>query len=343
MSQQDHHMHSMEGFVEDSADAIPLRMGNSLQGSGNGFVERNVPPPDQRPPALGYASFPGTGRESPLNPLLEPYSLGDRLMDRPLNARPHEPPSMTKQTSMPEYSYLERSNTDSPAQRARSSHSLGAAPTSGHTFLRPESTSEDALASPRTDRLPSFRQLSKIADGGTEGNESRVTGLANISTYPGQIVTQTTATSHPHFTQPAQVSPSSSFMHLGHPSPTHTRGDGIDIYSHSHSPATYSGPSSFPQPARRTNGSARPPTFTTSSSGETTASLQSHQSSEAGGYSTNQSTPVESTPSSLDSTPRPPLPGPMRSNSSTTSAPSGFSCDYPGCNAPPFQTQYLLK
>lgn len=71
------------------------------------------------------------------------------------------------------------------------------------------------------------------------------------------------------------------------------------------------------------------------------ASLPSTSSSsgtsQGPGYSTTQTTPIDSTPIA-EGTPKPfgqqQKPGPVM---------SGFKCEYPNCNAAPFQTQYLLS
>jgi hypothetical protein len=77
------------------------------------------------------------------------------------------------------------------------------------------------------------------------------------------------------------------------------------------------------------------PSLPSQSSGESYAT----SSTNPDGYSTTHTTPIDgSVP--LDSLPRPLLP-PL--SGITGVAISGFQCDYPGCTAMPFQTQYLLR
>ncbi|OBW63944.1 MAG: putative C4-dicarboxylate/malic acid transporter [Aureobasidium pullulans] len=341
------HMHPLNGLEEDFAYSRT----NPLPGSDHEYIDRNVPPPDQRPPALGYMPLPEPRAELSQSFSPDSYHFADRRTerrtDRSFSGKPLSLRTMTNTTSMPEYTYLDRANTDSPSQRAHSIHAVGSIPPSIYPLLRPEGTSEDAVSSSRTDRrLPSFHQLSKIADSATEASDTRPIGLPNLSTYAGQIVAQSASTSHLHFPPSQQSSPSTNFMLLGHPSPTNTRTD--DTYANSHSPASFTAPNNFDsrrKPAHTTRPPPFIPTMTSSSIGtasstETMGSLQSHQNSDAGGYSTNHTTPMESTPSSLDGTPK--SSGISRLQPSTSAA-AGFPCEYPGCTAPPFQTQYLLN
>ncbi|KEQ85817.1 hypothetical protein M438DRAFT_344262 [Aureobasidium pullulans EXF-150] len=338
------HMHSLngleEGYVHNRANPLP--------GPDHDYIDRNIPPPDQRPPALGYMPLPEPRTELSQSFSPDSYHFTDRRTerktDRSSTGRPLSLRTMTNTTSMPEYTYLDRANTDSPSQRAHSIHAIGAVPPSLYPLLRPDGTPEEPSSSSRTDRLPGFHQLSQIADSAAEASDPRPTGLPNLSTYSGQIIAQTASTSHPHFPPSQKSSPSTNFMLLGHASPTNTRTD--DTYVNSHSPASFSAPNNFDS-RRKSAQNGRPPPFIpsmssigTTSSTDTMVSLQSHQSSEAGGYSTNHTTSLESTPSSLDGTPK--TSGVPRLQSST-SASAGFPCEYPGCTAPPFQTQYLLN
>lgn len=348
MGHLDHTMHQLTGLDEHFTQGAPPKRHNILPGSEHDFVDRNVPPPDQRPPALGYMSLPEPRAESSHSFSQDPHHFVDRWTDRVLNGRTLSLRNMTNTTSMPEYSYLERANTDSPAQRAQSVHSMGALSSSMYPPPRPEDTTEDAASPPRSDRLlPSFHQLSKIADSATEPVDTRTTALPALTAYATQVIAQNAAAPHSHFPPSQQSSPSTNFMMLGHLSPTNTRADGHETYAHSHSPASFSVP--HHDNSRRTSAQpVRPPPFIpsmtsssmgTASSTDTMSSLQSHQSLGTGGHSTSHTTPVESTQSSLDGTPKTSVP---RLQSSTSAA-GGFLCDHPGCAAPPFQTQYLLK
>jgi hypothetical protein len=294
---------------------------------------------------LGYTSLLEPRAELSNNFSQDPHHFGDRWSGRLLNGKNLNLRNMTSTTSMPEYSHLERGNTNSPSQRAQSVHSVGALSLSMYPPPRPEDMAEEAVSPPRTDRLlPSFHQLSKIADSGTESSDTRTTGLPTLTSYATQGIVQTATTAHSHFPPSQQSSPSTNFMMLNHQSPTNTRIDGHDMYAHS---ASFSVPD-HSNPRRKSSQHARPPPFIpsmtsssmgTASSTDTMNSLQSHHSLDSGVYSTSHTTPMESNPSSLDGTPKSSVP---RLQSSTSAA-GGFLCDHPGCAAPPFQTQYLLK
>lgn len=278
----------------------------------------------------------------------DPYHFADRRTDRLINAKSLSLRTMTNTVSMPEYPYLERANTDSPFQRAQSTHSAGALSMSSmYPPPRLDDKTEEAVSSPRNDRLlPSFHQLSKIADSATETSDTKSTGLPALTAYASQVIAQTVAAPLPHYPPSQQNSPSANIMLLGHSSPTNTRASSHEMYAAPHSQA-FTVPNN--QNPRRTSAqNARPPPFITTmtssslgtgSSTDAMSSHHSHHSSDAGGLSTAHTTPMESAPSSFDSTTKPS----MSRVHSSTSAPGGFLCDHPGCAAPPFQTQYLLK
>ncbi|KAI4725059.1 hypothetical protein E4T49_07201 [Aureobasidium sp. EXF-10728] len=343
MGHLDDQMHQLTGLDEHFAHSLHSKRPNVLPGPEHEFMNRNVPPPDPRPPALGYMPLPEPRAELSHNYSQEPYHFADRRTDRPLNGRNLSLRTMTNSASMPEYTFLERANTDSPSQRSRSVHSAG--PTSLPLYPLPP---DDAVTSPKNDRLlPSFHQLSKIADSATEASDTRIVGLPNLTAYANQVVTQTVTTSQPHFPPSQQSSPPGNFALLGHLSPTNTRTDGHEMYAPSHSPASFSVPN-HDNSRRKSAQPTRPPPFIpsmtsstvgTGSSSENMSTLQSFQGSEAGGRSTAHTTPMESTPSSFEDAARTSVPRLQTS----TSASGGFICDHPGCAAPPFQTQYLLN
>ncbi|KAI5240805.1 hypothetical protein E4T43_05832 [Aureobasidium subglaciale] len=304
------HMHQMNVHEEDFAHSIPSKRVNSLPGFDHDFTDRNVVPPDQRPPALGYMPLPEPRAELSQSASQDPYHFADRRSDRSMNGRNLNLRAMTNTASTPEYNtYLERDHTGSPLQRAHSVHSTGHLPPGMYPPLRPEGPIEQTASSPQTDRrLPSFHQLSKIADSGPETGDTRATGLPNLATYTGQVIPQTATASHHHFAPSQQSSPSTNFMMLGHPSPTNTRNDGHEAYASSHSPASFSAPNNFAHRRKSAQHNRPPPfipTMTSSSMGtgssmETVPSLQSQHSSEGPGYSTNHTTPMGSANSSLD-------------------------------------------
>lgn len=348
MGHFDDQLHQLNGLDERFAHGVPLKRPNSLTGPEHDFINRNIPPPDPRPPALGYMPLLEPRAELSHNFSQDPYHFADRRTDRTLNGNNLSLRTMTNTASMPEYAFLERAGTGSPSQRAQSTQSAGTLSMSAmYPPPRLDEKTDEAVTSPRNDRLlPSFHQLSKIADSATEATDTRTTGLPAVTAYAGQVIAQTVATSLPHYPPSQQSSPSSNFMLLGHTSPTNTRADGHEMYAPSQSQAQFTAPNDR-NPRRRSAQHVRPPSFipsiTSSSMGngsstDTMGSLQSRQSSDAGGRSTANTTPMDSTPSSLDG-----ITKAVPRLQTSTSAPGGFLCDHPGCAAPPFQTQYLLK
>ncbi|KAG9512598.1 hypothetical protein KCV07_g9381, partial [Aureobasidium melanogenum] len=340
-------MHQLNGLDERFAHAIPSK--RSMPGPEHDLVNRTVSPPDQNPSALGYMPLPEPCAELSHNFSQDSYQFASRRTDRPSNRGNPSLRTMTNTVPMPEYSFLERANTDSPSQRAQSAHSAGSLPLSSmYPPPRLDEKTEKTVSSSRNDRLlPSFHQLSKIADSATEAIDAKATGLPALTTYASQVIAQTVATSIPHYPPPQQNSPSTNFMLLGHSSPTNTRASSHEIYAAPHSQASFTVPNDR-NPRRTLSQNARPPPFIasissaslgTGSSADTMSSHHSHQSSEAGIHSSAHTTPMETTPSSLEGPTNPPVPRLQ----SSTSSPGGFLCDHPGCAAPPFQTQYLLN
>lgn len=206
--------------------------------------------------------------------------------------------------------------------------------------------------SPKAERLPSFRQLSRIASAGEEEPRASPTYPPPPSTY------HTSASSHSpvaqqqhqqqHFSHPPQMSPAPVF---GYPqmSPSSVQND--PYYSNSPPSATFSSSGYYAAPTPRRPSTAYPPPpaslRTLSSTNSSGSSGLSHQSSMTEVYSTANTTPLE-TSNSNDSASRLNLPPPSTSMPPPATALSGtlpgsFGCNYPGCTAPPFQTQYLLN
>ncbi|KAH0331897.1 hypothetical protein KCU74_g4330, partial [Aureobasidium melanogenum] len=349
MGHFDDQMHQLNGLDERFAHhGIPSKKPNILPGPEHNFVNRTVSPPDSRPTAIGFMPLLEPSAELSHNFPQDSYQLANRRPDRS-NGGNLSLRTMTNNVSMPEYSFLERANTDSPHQRAHSVHSAGSLSLSSmYPPPRLDEKTGEADPSTRNDRLlPSFHQLSKIADSATEVTDTKTTGLPALTTYGSQVIAQTVATSIPHYPPQQQDSPSTNFMLLGHSSPTNIRANSHEMYAPPHSQTSFTVPNDRNQ--RRTPASnARPPPFIasvstsslgTGSSTDTMSSHHSHQSSEAGIHSSAHTTPMETTPSSLDGPTKAPVPRLQTS----TSAPGGFLCDHPGCTAPPFQTQYLLN
>lgn len=210
--------------------------------------------------------------------------------------------------------------------------------------LRPRSASHnDTAGSPKAERLPSFRQLSKIADSATEEMDARSAAYANHSAYSASVTGQSPVLSHSHYQSTQQTSPASTFAFGGQTSPTSAHSEMHFAQSPPSAPGNY-----YAQ--RRTSMAQGGPPFlnsvhntSTSGSGESGVSALSHQSSTGTeGYSTAHTTPIDSS-STMDGTPRMlpvptgmPPPNPIHVQTS-------FICDFPQCNAQPFATQYLLK
>lgn len=233
--------------------------------------------------------------------------------------------------SMPEGIYRDRPGTNSPTNQSL----FG--PNPPFSSLR-HTNSADNTSSPRTDRLPSFRQLSKIADGGTE-TEARTTSYPALPVQ--SMGPQAAAKLLPYFSGHQQSSPTASFAMLNNPSPTGGRSEPQEMFAYPNSPSRYPmpEPGTFAQ-RRRLSASKAPPAFAhtlTSSSNETNISVQS---SGAESYATTSTTPTDS------GAPDGPSHGSMLLPVGVRSSPSSsgiFVCEYPGCTASPFQTQYLLK
>lgn len=191
--------------------------------------------------------------------------------------------------------------------------------------------------------LPSFRQLTgqlapltELAEAATQQDHRGLPKSRQHRQSHGSAASQSPImTFLPPFPSTAQSPPASHQPH-GHRSPSGNVNDG---QSHgSPRPMT-----TYYTSQRRTSGLDVPPVQlpaipslpSNSSSGES----YGHHSSGTEGYSTTQTTPFEGSmpPEGANRPILPPPPG-------LSVVPIGnFQCDYPGCNASPFQTQYLLR
>lgn len=251
--------------------------------------------------------------------------------------------TLTSCVSAPETYYRESANTKSPANHTQAFSSLGSSTQLARPVLRHDSRSAEELASsPRADRLPSFQQLSQIADAGTDGHDARSVPFPNLQTYTSSGIAQSPVKTHPHFLHSQQSSPSNSYTMLNHPSPKSNRDEGPEPYPVPVSTGSYARPTDYTQ-RRRSFGNSMTPTFIalTASSGTSGDTRDSHYSPGTEGSSTTHTTPVDSS-SSMDLTPKPMLPLPLGLQQQTSTL-GVFTCDYPGCTAAPFQTQYLLN
>lgn len=194
---------------------------------------------------------------------------------------------------------------------------------------------EDSSTSHRKESLPPFQQLANLAEAATQlGGHQDVRGPAssghhhtpsNGSTMPSPMVLH-----HPPYPLSAQTSPTTTLYPQSARSPTSTISDGhhfaspqvatpLGYYSDRRSSTATEGGRHFAPPV--------PSLPSQSSSGD---SIYGNASS-TDGYSTSHTTPSEHN--------RPILPPPP--GMSVISA-GGFKCDFDGCSAAPFQTQYLL-
>lgn len=208
--------------------------------------------------------------------------------------------------------------------------------------------------SPKAERLPSFRHISKIADAASE-EASRPNNYAPVPPPPPVYPPPPVATQSPVLPQqpyptnlqinPAafgygqQTSPADAYNGFYYPNPTSpTSSFGSNSYharrqSHPHLYTTV-----VPQP---------PPLVTVSTNSSSGESYGRH-SSMGDAVSTAQTTPLEasSIPAELAGRPPPPIlpaPQPQSQNHMDQSNPGRWVCEHPGCSAAAFPSQYLLK
>nr|POE77477.1 hypothetical protein CFP56_09124 [Quercus suber] len=223
--------------------------------------------------------------------------------------------------------------------------------TSQNTLRRATSSAgEDGTpTSPLTERLPSFRQftgqlgqLGQLSDLAEAAASQEATQAFSHSHKPsfGSATSQSPRLPYHHsYSTSAQTSPISHYAYTAR-SPTSTIGES----QHYGSPPRYA-PSAYY--ADRRSGALPesaivfPPSIPSMPSASSSGESQGHAGSTNGdGYSTTHTTPIEQ---SQMATPRPILPPPPGMPSSAVLPNAVFKCDYPGCTAAPFHTQYLLR
>ncbi|EMC94783.1 hypothetical protein BAUCODRAFT_560772 [Baudoinia panamericana UAMH 10762] len=196
-------------------------------------------------------------------------------------------------------------------------------------------------------KLPSFQQftgqLNQLAEAAASQELRAQTSHHQHSNSVGSMAGESPRLHYHHSQGSAQTSPVNQYAYNPR-SPTSTISD--------FAAGTYGSPTQqrplqayFAQRRRSSVVDSRNHSFppvslpSVSSSGES----QGHATSSGDGYSTSHTTPIEHG-TSLESTPRPVpiLPPPPGMPMSAVVINPGFNCDYPGCNAAPFQTQYLL-
>lgn len=202
-----------------------------------------------------------------------------------------------------------------------------------------------AVSRTRKESLPHFKELANLADIATQQATHFDYRSQSTARHHSQSFSSTTSQSprlpyHPSFSSSAQTSPV-TYQAAAARSPPNPTND---------TPTQYGSPYPHPLQAyyadRRSsaNTDVGPPSHapsvpslpSQSSSGE---SYGNASSSTDGGYSTSHTTPIDGS-APTDGIPRPILPPPP---GMALIPAGGFKCDFPGCNAIPFQTQYLLR
>ncbi|KAK5017246.1 hypothetical protein LTR60_002019 [Cryomyces antarcticus] len=247
-----------------------------------------------------------------------------------LEAIPSKGPSTKRNLS-------EDSISTSPTLRRHTISKADGPPLQSLPAILSNSPSQDGTAgSPQQERsLPSFRTLSELAEVATHANEAHTRAFQHRQSFSSANGRSPVLVNRP-YTNGQQCSPSRPSQ----ASPTSTHGDGHDFTSHS--PASTTGPGSIQyfynrrQSQASDNVPSQPPSLTHSQS---TGDNHSHPSTDGFSPGT-QPTPTDQR-TSLDGTPRPTLP--LLPGIQPQMPIGGFRCDFAGCTAVPFQTQYLLK
>ena len=205
--------------------------------------------------------------------------------------------------------------------------------------LQPTSpTSHGIPTSPQSERLPSFRQLTQLADAATQQENRAPQYSHHHSQSFGSAAAQSPSLPY-HIPSNTQMSPNSQYTFSAARSPTSTMGD------HYSSPTQMAGNPYYME--RRASVFHEHPIGMPPSLPSASSSGESHGpgGSSTDGYSTNHTTPIDSAvlPDGIQrNIPILPPPRGMPPHSAAMLL-SGFKCDYPGCEAAPFATQYLLR
>ncbi|OJD36398.1 c2h2 type zinc finger domain-containing protein [Diplodia corticola] len=209
----------------------------------------------------------------------------------------------------------------------------------------PTSPHRDSTAGSPNQSLPSFRHLSEIAEQATQENEHRasIDHRASFSHRPSISSTGAPALSPTLVSRfppngNSRRSPPSQFPPLNNPlSPVNSHA-GTDIKL---SPPTYShyAASRRHSSLSDTSNTTFPPPLTLSTT--TTNESYGSRGSDAYAHSPPTRPRSDSHRMSIDGITHPNPAAQIQHVPPHGS--TGFKCDYPGCNAPPFQTQYLLN
>lgn len=275
------------------------------------------------------------------------HATGEALSLRPASrATARSPLKVQTETSHPATSADPNATTSSLASREAASidHRLTNTLPAVSAASAPDSVEHSV---PRKERLPSFSQF---------------TGQLNELAEAAAREPPQPYTHHHHsqsFSSTTSQSPALPYHVPAHPFPPSAQTSPIGHYAQiAKSPTSavsdlhqtgYGSPQQWPGSAayfahRSSSATAEgamhayPPSLP--SAGTSSGESQGHPGSSTDGYSTNHTTPIDPT-ITADGTPRPILPPPPGMPHSAILM-TGYKCDYNGCNAPPFQTQYLL-
>ncbi|PSN70231.1 hypothetical protein BS50DRAFT_488173 [Corynespora cassiicola Philippines] len=206
----------------------------------------------------------------------------------------------------------------------------------------PQSPSRDGPAgSPNQERrLPSFRHLSELAE--TAINEQQETNGPNRFPHRQSIssIGQSPISGTRQLSISSARSPGTAFPPLSATSPSSASSE-----IQTRDPFLRSGQHLTLFSTRRPSQASENGPYSATIHSASTTTNDSYQSSDGLSPGT-QPTPIEARTHrmSIDSAiATRTLPPPIAQNIQHIPAPGGFKCDYPGCNAPPFQTQYLLN
>ncbi|GAB7358434.1 hypothetical protein MBLNU230_g2500t1 [Neophaeotheca triangularis] len=198
--------------------------------------------------------------------------------------------------------------------------------------------------SPTLDRLPSFKQFTGSIQAQNQLKELAEVAIqqGNAMPYPAQpghtftTAASPTLSNHP-YPPSSQTSPSSQNPYTIR-SPTSTVADVAPQYGSPTKYSSYAGPYSDRRPSPAVENG--PPSLPTANS---SAESFTQTGSSPEGCSTSHTTPIDmAQPPTSDGAPRPMLP-PIPGLQNPSMFPGSFPCDFEGCTAPPFQTQYLLS
>ena len=258
---------------------------------------------------------------------------------------------------------------DSPRLRKHAISPSDVSPRQTLPAMHDPSSPPNPLGSPNAGRtLPSFHQISELADAGNQEIEARnntmshqhrpSTSISSASTHsaiaqsPSQLSRNfalSTQRRSPPFGPPlnSHISPPTSANSIGEPSPADSSFRVREVTSRSPGSTNYAMNSSQYFFNRPQSSAAEAGGGTYTSSVPSTGTGDSHPSIGTGdGYSSGPS-PAEQHRMSIDGNPRAniilPPPNPHPASREGPPPAGGYRCDHPGCTAPPFQTQYLLK